>query len=92
MNKVKAIKKIKRKVSRALPCPFCGSVPEFDVRCDDMHSNHGSIGHYAVRKPCCPQTGMGQTELFFCNDWKEPDYLLWWKMANRLIDNWNLRT
>lgn len=91
MNRNKAEKLIRRKVARAKTCPFCGRTPEFDIRCDTEYSEHGSWGHYACRKPCCPATSSGQTELFFCNNWKRPRYSLWWNMACRLINNWNER-
>lgn len=91
MNKSKAIKKIRRKVSRASLCPFCGSLPEFDIRIDSDYSKHGSIGHFAIRKGCCPATNLGQTELFYCNNWASPDYYLWWNMACRLVNDWNRR-
>lgn len=91
MNKEKAEKRIRRKAARVKSCPFCGAVPEFEFRVDEKHSSSGSIGHYAARKRCCPATGLGQTELFFCNNHKKPDYGLWWSMASRLMNDWNRR-
>lgn len=91
MDKAKAYKKAAIKVARAKPCPFCGTVPKFDCRVEESHSKHGSIGHYAVRERCCPATSSGQTELFFCNNWKPANYGLWKSMVDRLIDNWNKR-
>lgn len=91
MNRFKAEKKIRRKIQRASSCPFCGNTPKFDVRCDYKHTDYGAWGHYAVRKGCCIATGLGQTELFFTNDFKSPDYRLWWSMASHLVDDWNRR-
>lgn len=91
MNRQKAWRKIRRKLSRARTCPFCGQVPLFEVHCDTEHSARGSWGHYAERKPCCRATFLGQTELFFTNDWRPPNYKLWWGMASLLIDTWNRR-
>jgi hypothetical protein len=91
MIRAKAEKKIRRKVSKALPCPFCGDIPKFDIRCDTKHSGHGSWGHYATRNRCCSATSSGQTELFFCNDFKKPDFGLWKNMVDRLIKTWNTR-
>lgn len=91
MNRLKAESKIKRKSTRLKPCPFCGKIPELDIKCDRKHSEHGSWGHYAIRKSCCDTTGSGQTELFFCNDFKKPNFKLWWSMSSRLIDDWNKR-
>lgn len=91
MNRQKAEKRIRRKAAKVKPCPFCGSIPKFEASCDTEHSKHGSWGHYAVRKGCCHATSRGQTELFFCNDWKKPDYALWWNMFSRLVNDWNRR-
>ena len=91
VDRDKAYKKVARKVARAKPCPFCGTVPKFKCHVDGSHSKHGSIGHYAVRERCCPATSSGQTELFFCNDWKTANYGLWKGMVDRLINNWNQR-
>lgn len=91
MNKAKAWKKIRRKLSRADTCPFCGSVPKFRVYCDERMSERGSFGHYAVREPCCKATGGGQTELFFTNNHQPPNFYLWWRMACRLVNDWNQR-
>ncbi len=91
MNKHKAHKKVLRKITRALPCPFCGKVPKFSCRVEEFPSTNGSTGHYATRERCCNVTGTGQVELFFCNDWKKPDYGLWKSMVDRLVDQWNTR-
>ena len=91
MNYHKAHKRIQKKISRALPCPFCGKTPEFTFRVDKEYSKHGSFGHYVSREGCCPPTRAGQTELFFCNNWKKPDYQLWKGLADRVIDQWNKR-
>ena len=91
MNRAKAEKLIRRKAARMKPCPFCGATPKTEARCDTTHSAHGSWGHYAVRKSCCPVTASGQTELFFCSNWKKPDFGLWWKMFNILVNDWNKR-
>ena len=91
MNRLKAEARIRRKVAKSLPCPFCGKTPTYDIRCDTEYSSYGSWGHYAVRKRCCSVTGSGQTELFYCNDYKKPDYRLWCRMAIRLINDWNQR-
>jgi len=91
MNPDKAHKRVQRKLTRALPCPFCGRTPEFSCRVEEFPSSGGSTGHYATRNACCPATGTGQTELFFCNDWKKPDYRLWKGMVDRLVGQWNTR-
>jgi hypothetical protein len=91
MNRIKAEKKIRRKSQRLKPCPFCGEIPKVEARCDTEHSKSGSWGHYAVRRGCCKPTGSGQTELFFCNNYKKPDYRLWWRMFCGLVNDWNRR-
>ena len=91
MNKLKIEKKIRRKLSRVKPCPFCGRIPEIKAYCDSDFSAHGSWGHYVVRERCCSVTQMGQTELFFTQNWKGPKYKQWWSMLCRLIDDWNRR-
>ena len=91
MSKKKAMKKVRRKLSRALPCPFCGKIPKFRCHVDELHSSHGSIGHYAVREGCCRPTASGQTELFFCTDFKPANHKLWACMVIRLVDEWNYR-
>jgi len=91
MNRDKALRKLSRKALKALPCPFCGRKPSFEFTTDDKHSKHGSFGHFAIRKGCCEATASGQTELFFCNNFKAPNYSLWFSMGNRLIDCWNTR-
>lgn len=91
MNREKAEKKVKRKITRVKTCPFCGRYPTIKASVDAKHSKRGSIGHYAVRDACCKATGLGQTELFFCNNWKEPDFGLWKSMADRLVNDWNKR-
>lgn len=91
MNREKAEKKIKRKIAKVKTCPFCGNVPKITARCDVAHSKHGSWGHFAKRDGCCKATGLGQTELFFTNGFKKPNFYLWWKMLSRLVDNWNNR-
>lgn len=92
MLRTKAEKRARRKLVKALPCPFCGQIPQFEFRCDSKHSSHGSWGHYAIRHSCCRTTRMGQTELFFCNNYKKPNYRLWWQMFCGLVDDWNQRT
>lgn len=91
MNRAKAEKKIRRKIARTKPCPFCGRIPKIEATCDISYSKHGSWGHYAKRHSCCKPTGLGQTELFYCNTWDKPNYGLWWRMLNRLVDDWNHR-
>lgn len=87
MNRAKAVKRIRRKLTRAKPCPFCGRFPEFDVRCRQTMGTR-SHEHVAVRKGCCPPTALGQVESFYA---ERPNYGLWWRMANRLINDWNER-
>lgn len=91
MNKIKAEKLIRRKASRVKKCPFCGQVPKVSAYCDTQYSAHGSWGHYARREACCKATGLGQTALFFCNNWKKPNYSLWWNMFSLMINDWNTR-
>jgi hypothetical protein len=91
MNKQKAEKKIRRKITRAKLCPFCGNRPKFEVYCDNDISPHGSFGHYAKRKGCCQPTKAGQTELFFTNNFAPPNYWLWWQMLSALVNDWNRR-
>ena len=91
MNRLKAERKIRRKIARTKLCPFCGKIPRITVRCDMEHSSYGSWGHYATRKKCCNATSMGQTELFFCNNFKKPNYGLWWNMLSCMVDDWNKR-
>lgn len=90
MHKAKAERLIRRKFARAKACPFCGQTPDFEARVDERSSS-GSTGHYALRKPCCRPTALGQTRLFFVNDGKPANYRLWWRMASRLINEWNQR-
>ena len=91
MNRLKAEKKIRKKITKIKPCPFCGKIPKLTARCDIEHSTHGSWGHYVKRESCCMVTNMGQSKLFFCNDFKKPDYRLWWNMLSRMVDCWNER-
>jgi len=91
MNRKKAEKLIRRKIARAKPCPFCGKIPEIIADCDTEFSNWGSWGHYVYRKPCCRPTHTGQTDLFFTNNWRKPNYSLWWYMVCRVVDEWNTR-
>ena len=91
MNKHKAEKAVKRKLSKLKPCPFCGSIPKATAHVDSGHSMHGSIGHYYNRQGCCKATGMGQTELFFCNDNRPADYGLWKRMVDGAVHDWNMR-
>lgn len=91
MKREQAEKRIRRKSLKVKSCPFCGNVPEVEARCDTKHSEHGSWGFFATRQRCCPATGTGQTELFFCNDFKAPDYKLWWRMFSGLVNDWNRR-
>ena len=91
MCKEKAEKRIRRKVAKAKPCPFCGKIPVFDIRTDEQISERGSFGHYAIMKPCCRVLGCGRTELFFTNNFRKPNYGLWLNMAIRLITDWNTR-
>jgi len=92
MHKAKAEKLIKRKISRAKRCPFCGKAPQINACTDQKYTGYGSFGHYVTREPCCSATGLGQTELFFCNNWKKPDFRLWKGQVDRLINDWNTRT
>jgi len=91
VNRYKAYKKVIRKISRVKHCPFCGKIPEITASVDLEPSDHGSTGHYAKREGCCKATGNGQTELFFTNGFKGPNYALWKNMVDRLINNWNRR-
>lgn len=91
MNRLKAEKLIRRKSARLKTCPFCGNLPKVEAKADLQHSTSGSWGHYAIRKGCCKATGLGQTELFFTNNFKKPDFALWWKVFNHLVDDWNKR-
>lgn len=91
MRREEAERKMRRKATRLKPCPFCGSIPKVNWRCDTEHSKHGSWGHYTKREQCCRPTCMGQTELFFTNNFEGPNYRLWWMMFSHLIDNWNQR-
>ena len=91
MRYEKAVKRLRRKAAKAIPCPFCGSIPSFEFRAERVHSAHGSISHYAIRKACCRATGAGQTELFFCNNWRPANYGLWCSMGIRLVSEWNRR-
>jgi hypothetical protein len=90
MTKKEAEKEIESFLLEIKPCPFCGCVPEFDIRTDDEVSDHGSFGHYASRRACCKVVGV-QTELFFTNNHKKPNYELWKGMAYFLIKGWNTR-
>lgn len=91
MNKLKAEKKIRRKITRVKPCPFCGRIPKIETRTDKEISKHGSFGHYAAIRGCCSATASGRTELFFTNNFKKPNYGLWWNMTCRMINDWNRR-
>ena len=92
MDKKTAVEQGNRKILEVKTCPFCGVTPEFKFYCDEKHSKYGSFGHYAHRNACCRATGLGQTELFFCNDHESPDYELWFYMICRLVEDWNHRT
>ena len=92
MCKAKAEKRIRRKVAKAKPCPFCGKVPKFDICTDEKISDRGSFGYYAKMLPCCRVLGCGRTELFFTNNNQKPNFGLWANMAIRLINDWNRRT
>lgn len=91
MNRVKAEKKVRRKLTRAKPCPFCGSIPKITAWVEPGHNSRGSIGHWYNRNGCCKATGIGQAELFFCNHHKSPDFGLWWYMVCRAVNDWNQR-
>ena len=91
MNRYKAEKRIKRKILKVKPCPFCGKIPEVSVRCDSEHSGRGSWGHYVDRAGCCSATKRGCGDLFFCSDFDPPNYRLWWSMLNMMVDDWNTR-
>ena len=91
MNRQKAEKLVKRKTSRALPCPFCGNVPEFKCHVDADRSARGSIGHWISREPCCKVMGLGQCGHFFTNDGKPADFGLWKSCVDGLVDQWNRR-
>lgn len=58
MTKNKAEKKIRKKLRKVKPCPFCNKYPNFDIRIQDKHDLSGSIGHFVVRKGCCSVTGL----------------------------------
>lgn len=89
MRRGKAWRKIRRKLARAKTCPFCGGHPEFKVYTVERKS--GAMAHVAHREGCCRATCMGQTELFFTQPDRSPDYGLWWWIACKLIDDWNER-
>lgn len=91
MNKEEAQKLIEQKVKELKSCPFCGVIPTIEYRVDEKQSEHGSIGHFAKRLGCCRPMISGQVELFFCNDFKEPDYGLWAGICSRIVDEWNER-
>jgi len=91
MTKKEAEKIIKAKIKELKPCPFCGEIPKIEYRVENKHSEHGSLGHFAKRKGCCKATGIGQVELFFCNNNEPADYELWKWMTCDLIDTWNKR-
>ena len=91
MNRDKAFKRIRRKVSKMKPCPFCGKIPETRYRVDEKHSNHGSIGHFFIIDGCCEIMASGVTELFFCNNWNKPNFRLFCTMSIQAITAWNRR-
>lgn len=91
MNEQKAIRKIRRKISRAKPCPFCGRVPGFSYRANREVLWPSSFGHHFNRERCCAMTYFGGNEIFFRNDHRPPDFGQWWRMICRHIDNWNKR-
>lgn len=91
MNKAKAEKRLKRKLTKVKPCPFCGRIPKIEFTTDTKINDRGSFGHYAVRHGCCRPTSPGQTELFFTNNHKKPDFGLWCWMGIHLVNEWNSR-
>lgn len=91
MNKAKAEKRLKRKLTKVKPCPFCGEVPKIEFRTDDKINDRGSFGYYAIRRGCCRPTSSGQTELFFTNKHEKPRFGLWCRMGIRIINEWNSR-
>ncbi len=91
MTKEEAEKLIKAEIAKVKPCPFCGSIPKFEYRVEDKHSESGSLGHYAKRLGCCTVTGMGEVDLFFCNNNKPANYELWYKMIYWQVFYWNDR-
>jgi len=72
------------------PCPFCSKVPK--IRLWIAEDDTWYYGHYAVRDPCCPVMGCGQTELFFTRPGRGHNIGLWRSMCNRVVDQWNRRT
>jgi len=89
MNKYE--KKVRRKLARIKPCPFCAKTPKVSSYVDIKHSSRGSIGHFVRQEGCCSVMSMGRSDLFFCNDFKDPDYRLWASMVSRFVDDWNMR-
>jgi len=91
MNRKKAEKKIRKKLTELKPCPFCGKIPEIEYMCSDKYSIHGSWKHYVKRQPCCPVMGLGKSDVFFTNNFKKPNYKLWWYMVCNSVYEWNNR-
>jgi hypothetical protein len=91
MRKKEAEKLIRQEIKKLKPCPFCGSIPVIEYSVDEKYTTYGSIGHYAKRLPCCDVMGMGQLDLFFCNDFEQPAYELWYKCVYWLVYKWNQR-
>ena len=90
MNKYE--KKVRRKLARMKPCPFCAKTPNVSAHVDSEYSAHGSIGHFVSQERCCSVMGMGRNDLFFCNDFKAADYRLWASMVSRFVDDCNRRS
>ena len=90
MEKEEAIKLIENEIAKAKPCPFCGSIPQWEYRTDERHSDSGSLGHYAVRISCCKTMGR-EVDLFFCNNNEPANYELWYKMIYWQVFHWNDR-
>lgn len=80
MNKQKAIKKIKRKLTRAKPCPFCGEVPEFGL------DFYGAL----TWRRCCILMGPGSI-LASMRDRTARNHGAWWNTACSHVDLWNKR-
>ena len=89
MNRLKAERKIRRKIARLKPCPFCGDIPSIEAQCDSVYSKVSRI----VRKGCCPATGEGQTHAFLCNNFEAlSSSRIWWVMTCNIVDEWNQRS
>lgn len=88
-TEIEAIGFIEKMISLSLECPFCGSIPKYEYRVGNQDKT-GSTIHTVERYSCCGATS-NKLELFFCNDFKPPQYGLWAKQAFWLVCYWNTR-